>query len=356
MIQNKMIDKSKIKKILVIHTHGGLGDLLLSTPVFHSLKAEFKNAHLTAMVQKSFVDVISGNPKIDRVIPVTSQEKAGFSNFLKQLKSISKEKYDLGIVLWSTAREAHLMFLSGIPVRVGQAGRLLYSFMFTHRVTRRSDKGDEESHWVENQLDFLRILGFEPKDKSVFFHIPKEAEDFVEKLLKEEGIKDGDFLIGFHSTKGLAVTPDRWPYKKFASFAQSLADRFNAKIIFTGTPKEKEIVDLIRKQVKAPSISVAGKTNIKQAAALIKRCNLFVCPDSGPMHIAAAVKTPVVGIYGLKEDFPKRWAPYDCPHRVIRLENIPCDKNCIKAECPRFKCYEAIPDEMVVEAAEKLLQ
>jgi heptosyltransferase-2 len=143
--------------------------------------------------------------------------------------------------------------------------------------------------------------------------------------------------------------------EKFASIADSLARRFNAKLIFTGSPSEKNLTEEIRSLTKSPSITMAGRTSIKQMAALAKRCNLFVCPDSGPMHIAAATGTPVVGIYGLKEDFPKRWAPYNCPNRIIRLENIPCDLKCIKADCPRFLCYEAIPDEMIVKAAEEVL-
>lgn len=351
-----MLNKNNIRKILVIHTHGGLGDLLLSTPVFHSLKEEFPEAHLTVLVQNSFKDVVTGNPKIDRIITMQPQWKKGLSGFREMLTTVSREKYDMVMVLWSTSLEAHLMFLAGIPIRVGQAGRLLYSFLFTHQVTRRSDTGDEETHWVENQLDFIRSLGIEPKNKSVFFHIPDDAFQYVDNLFKNEGITENDFLIGFHSTKGLSVDPQRWPVDKFASFAESLGEHFGGKLVFTGTPGEKEIVDIIRSKVKIPSISVAGRTDIKQAAAVIKRCNLYVCPDSGPMHIAAAVKTPVVGIYGLKEDFPKRWAPYDCPHAIIRLENIPCDKKCIKAECPSFSCYEAIPDEMVVKAADELVK
>lgn len=341
-------------KILIIHTHGGLGDLLLSTPVFHSLKFHYPEAEITAMVREAFVEVITGNPRIDRIIPIPSRMK-GMAHFTEQREMILQGKFDMAIVLWSTAREAHLLFTSGIPIRVGQAGRLLYSFMFTHQVTRRSDEGDEDTHWVENQLDFVRALGIEPMDKSVYFNVPPEADIYIDGLLKNEGITGGGFLLGFHSTKGLPVDAGRWPVKKFASFAQSLADRFGAKIAFTGGPSEKDLIEEIRSRVKAPSFSAVGRTNIKQLGALIKRCSLFVCPDSGPMHIAAALKTPVVGIYGLKEDFPRRWAPYDCPHEIIRLENIPCEDKCVKADCPCFKCYEAIPDKMVVEAAVRLM-
>ncbi|MCE1248735.1 MAG: glycosyltransferase family 9 protein [Firmicutes bacterium] len=348
--------KSVIKNILVIHTHGGLGDLLLSIPVFRSLRAEYPQARIDAMVRESFVDVISGDPAINSIIPIPSRMDKGFAHFTEQLSLITKGRYDLAIVLWSQAREAWLLTLAGVPIRVGQDGRLLYSFLFTHRLVRKSDQGDESTHWVENQLDFLRILGIEPIDKSVSIYIPEEARQYADNLLKSEGIKDGEFLIGYHTSKGLPVDSTRWPVEKFAAFGDSLAEKFNAKLVFTGSPSEKKLVDEIRSYTKAPSISVAGKTNIKQMAAIAKRCNLFVCPDSGPMHIAAAVGTPVVGIYGLKEDFPKRWAPYNCRHKIVRLENIPCDLKCVKADCPRFKCYEAIPEEMVVKAAEEVLR
>lgn len=345
-----------LKNILIIHTYGGLGDLLLSTPVIHSFKKHFKNASIDVMVKESFQDILKDNKAADNVIPIPSSMLQSREGFFQQLKLIKKKPYQAGVVLWSTAREAYLLFLAGIPIRVGQAGRLLYSFLFTHPVTRRSDYGDTETHWVENQLDYVRSMGIEPEDKEVYLSIPPEAESFAQSFLKDAGIKEDRPIIGFHSTKGLPVDSSRWPLQKFASIASGLINKFNAQLLLTGTASEKPIVDEIQKLIPEKTFSAAGKTGIKELAALIKRCHLYVCPDSGPMHISAAVKTPVIGIYALKEDFPKRWAPYQCPSRIIRLENIPCPKKCIKGECPYFACYEAVPDSLILEAADKLLK
>lgn len=350
------ITTREINNILVMKPYGGLGDLLLSTPVMHSLKEEFPRARLTVMAREAFVDVVEGNPKVDRVIPVPADFTRGFKNFSRQLSLVREGSYDLALVLWTSAREAYLLTLAGIPLRVGQAGRLMYSFLFTHRVERRSDRGDEESHQVETLLDYVRVLGIEPKNRELDFFIPPQAQAHADSMLEEMGIGRDDFLIGFNCTKGLPVTPGQWPVEKFSSFARSLAGHFGAKMIFTGTNGEKAIVDAVMSGLSGPFYSMAGKTTIKEAAALIRRCRLFVSPDSGPMHIAAALKVPVVGIYGLKGDYPRRWAPYNCPHRIVRLQEIPCQDRCIKETCQRFRCYEAIPDGMVVQAADSLIQ
>ncbi len=349
-------DAEKIKNILVMKPHGGLGDLLLSTPVIQSLRDTCPQSRITAMVREIFVPVVEGHTALDHVIGIPEEYARGFSGFPAQLALVREGKYDLAVVLWTSAREAYLLALAGIPFRVGQGSRLLYSFLFTHKVVPRSEAGDEDSHQVENLLDYVRVLGITPRNPRLEFHIPDEARESANKILEEIGIGRDDAFIGFNVTKGLPVTPDQWPVEKFASFAHSLHREFGLPVVFTGIPREKEIVDKVLKHLEGPFYSVAGGTSIKEAGALIARSRLFVSPDSGPMHIAAAVGTPVVGIFGLLGDFPRRWAPYGCPHRIVRLDKIPCPRQCIKETCPRFSCYEAIPDEMVVRAARELLK
>jgi lipopolysaccharide heptosyltransferase II len=349
------VEKKHIKNILVMKPYGGLGDLLLSTPVIHSLKMEFPDATMTVMAKETFADILEGNPYIDWVVPVPYAWTNGFSKFGEQLRAIRNGNFDLALVLWTSFREALLLLLAGIPYRVGQSGRLLYSFMFSHQVDKRSEEGDEETHQVEILLDNVRSLGFEPKNKEVIIKVSDEATSYVDKLLYDTCMLHDEFFIGFNITKGMPVTRDQWPIKKFQSFARALSARFNAPVVFTGTESEKGVIDAVLEKLKGPYFSIAGKTDLRQLAAFIKRCGLFVSPDSGPMHMAAALKVPVVGIYGLKCDYPKRWAPWTPDSRIVRIPKIPCEYECIKETCPNFICYEAIPDDMLVNAAENLI-
>ena len=227
----------------------------------------------------------------------------------------------------------------------------------THRVRIRSEHGDDTTHWTEILLDYPRAVGIAPPEKvQPCFSLSQENRNEAQERLNEFdfGSLDGP-LIGFHSGKGLELTSQRWPVDRFAQFARELQEQLNARLVLTGGPQEIEIVGAISSQLQLPHANLSGKTRLPVLAALAEACDLFVCPDSGPMHLAAAVKTPVVGIYALDEDFPKRWAPFGVPHRIIRPPRPACPPGCKKPTCPNFSCYLKVQPSEVVAAASQLL-
>lgn len=302
------------------------------------------------MIRRGHEEIVEGHPGLHDVISVEGGAFGGIGEFRDYVKILRGRKFDTGIVLWSTAPVAWLMFLSGIPVRVGQGSRLLYSFLYTHRVAVRSERGDENSHWVECLLDYIRILGCEIRSPELMISVRDEVLHRTDALL--EGVKRP--LIGLHVGKGIPLSPRRWPVQFFAKLADEISARFNATVVLTGDLREKELVGAVASLMERRPLNCAGKTSLKELAALISRCDAFVCPDSAPMHIAAAMKVPTVGIFALKSDFPGRWGPYGTTYEIVRPHPINCPKTCVKEKCPYFECYEQVSIEEVIGAVEKV--
>ena len=147
----------------------------------------------------------------------------------------------------------------------------------------------------------------------------------------------------------------RWPVEVFACWARALREELGARLVLTGGPDEVDLVGSVASLAGVPVLNLAGRTDLPTLAALARRCAVFVCPDSGPMHLAAVLGTPTVGIYALDEDFPDRWAPLGAPARIVRPSGRCCPPGCRKATCPDFHCYRAVPTEQVVQAVRDLL-
>lgn len=342
-------------KIVVIKTEGGLGDLLMATPLLDTLRYHYPNARIEMMVKPAFAELVEGNPSVDEVILIKPKEKpllwlAGF---------FCARRYDLGVLLWSTSKLAFSMALGEIPVRVGEAGRLTYSWLFTHKVCRRKYiEGDAQSHQVEQMLDYGRILGLDPYHNGLVVplehSIGQKAKEKASQLLYEAGVKPGEMLIGLHIGKGMDLHSRSWPVKNFAELADSIYERWGIKVMLTGGQYEVPMVDELSKIVKHPIVNMAGKTTLLELAALISQCKLFICPDSGPGHIAAARGIPTVSIFALKSDFPSRWRPYGAPSEIVR-KVTECGRICIKEKCPDFICMKEIKAEDILPAVERLL-
>ena len=342
------------KRALVVHTGGGLGDVLLSRPVVDTLHSA--GYAVDFLSRESTAAALDGHPKIEQSMTIATKDPQGPREMLSWAQRIKGGGYDVALLLWSTSRWAWTLKLAGVPVRVGQDSRLLYSFTFTHRVRVRSEHGDDFSHWTEVLLDYPRALGLQPLAPEVTYPVDGSVATKVEELLV-----GADFagrhgpLLGFHSGKGLPLGPERWPVEHFARMAAELQQHLDARLVLTGGPGEVEIVSRVARGLSPGFLNLAGRTDLKTLAGVAKRCEVFICPDSGPMHLAAAVGTPVVGIYALDEDFPQRWAPFGVPHQVIRPTRPACPPGCRKPTCPNFACYLKVKPSAVAEAVRSLL-
>lgn len=339
-------------KFLVVHTGGGIGDVLLSTGVVGALHEAYPKCRVDFLCQKRTAPALAGQPGIDRLWELPGRGPQGLSSMLQWVRRLRAERYDCALVLWSNTAIAWLCWLAGIPRRVGQDSRLSYSFLYTHKVRVRSEHGDTHSHWSDILLDYVRALGVKPGAPRIGLPIPPEAEQRARVLLSE--CPGNGPLIGVHPFKGPPVQLERWPLDVFAEWVRCLAQ--GGRVVVTGSPGEARAAEEIVRRAGSPNVlCVAGRTDLPTLAALSRLCDVFVCPDSGPMHVAAAAGARVVGIYALEEDFPQRWAPLTATCRILRPQPTGCPPGCRKPTCQDFRCYRAVSPHQVQAAVQELL-
>ena len=337
------------QNILVIITHGGMGDLLLSSVLAEALHRCYPGCRVTFWAQRRFAGLLENHPFIDALLDLDPA-----APLLSNAKRLRQHRFDTVLVPWSVSRHAWLTTLAGIPTRVGQGGRLSYSFLFTHPVRVRSVYGDTTSHWADIQLDYARAIGCQPDGELEPVVVTTAAEKaWAAAFLKDKGLDSGRPICGLHICKGLAVDEQRWPLDRFVDIAAGLIQK-GFTVILTGTQAEKPLTASVAAQVEGV-LDLAGACSLRETAALIEQMNVFICPDTGTGHLAAALGVPVVDIFPLRSDFPARWRPAGTNHRIIRPTAWECGGPCVKETCPRFTCLLHIDPQEVVAAAVELI-
>lgn len=328
--------------IAILHPHGGMGDLLLSYPVITAFANAYPQSKIIYVTPPGLEEVIKANPSVHDVISL----KPGYRAAFDLAKTLKAKKVEIACALWSTFRIAFILKVAGIPVRIGQGGRLFYSHWFTHRVFVRSANGDTQSHWVECLLDYPRALGLKTDDKSIRI-VPQLEIGWQPPYSRP--------YIVIHPGKGENVLERGWPINYFAELADRLIQK-DFSVVFTGSTREIKLIEAIQSKMKQKATSMAGKTDFQQLAALLKDARCIVCPDSGPMHLAAAVGTPVAALFAMKRDFPNRWAPWGVAHKIIRPKTFPCSDSCTKESCQNFLCFKELNVDETERAVLDLLK
>lgn len=342
--------------ILATCTDGGIGDLLAIVPSLNALHRHF-GTPVTVLASPYAAPLLEGHPAVARVLredPGASRDEVA-----AQLRA---HHFTHAIVFWSNSRVAAYVHKAGIPVRVGQSRRL-HSFRYTLRVPVRTETGDTTSHWTDVQMDYVRALGIIPQEEDYRIEIPLRPEDEREAdaLLAETRI-EGPF-VALHAARGLSgpfarlgnartlrMTRVNWPVARFAEIGDALYDAFGFPIVLTGGDTILEIIRDVGAAMRGPNQVIAGRTSVRGLAALYKRAAVVVALDSGPMHIAAAVGAPTVGIFALRSDMPQRWGPLG-PRVAIVPPSYACPRGCRKETCKTFRCYHALAPAAVVARA-----
>jgi ADP-heptose:LPS heptosyltransferase len=222
--------------------------------------------------------------------------------------------------------------------------------LFTHRVTVRSELGDRTSHWTQVLLDYARAIDCDLADARPSFPLDDAARAEAAHLLAEGGI-DGPYVI-LHPTRGVARLRARWPARGLAALGRALIAQTECALVVTGTAQDHEIAAEIARSTGA--LCVAGRTTLPGFGALAERAHAVVAMDSGPMHVAAAVGAPTVGIFALQSDEPDRWAPLGLRAAVVRA-TYPCPPQHRKETCPDFACVANLDVPRVLAALSGLV-
>ena len=329
--------------VLAVCSGGGIGDLLAATPAIRAMCRHFATP-LTVMATPYAAPILQDLPTVAGVMLDDGSESQ------RDLAARIRERaFTHAVVFWSTARVAGAVRRAGIPVRVGQARRL-YSRGYTTNVTVRTELGDTVSHWTDVQMDYARALGVTPRPEDFVIDVRLRRGDVIEadELLAASGIHERFAVL--HATRGLALDRVRWPVERFAAIADAIGRTYDSPVVLTGSRTDAPTIDEIGRAMTRRHAVIAGRTSLMGLAALLARSSPVVALDSGPMHVAAALGAPTVGIFALRSDLPDRWRPLGERVAVVR-PSYPCPPWHRKENCRTFDCYANLSESVVVDAA-----
>lgn len=328
--------KGGFREILIIKP-SSLGDIIDALPAVGSIRRGYPAARISWLVKSEWAPVLKGHPFIDEVIAVPFT----WRGIPQLIQAVRRRPFDLVVDLQGLLRSALLGAAAGAPVRIGfSAAREGAACFYTDRV----DIPEGVLHAVDRYREIARAFGCDVSQ--IDFGIPatEESAAGINRLFSEIDLSTFDPFILIHPTA--RWESKKWVPSRFAELADWLIREKKTPILFVGSRGEREAVEQIVQKMKQKAINIAGKTTLPELTELIRRAEYFICNDSGPMHLAAAVGTPVVALFGPTD--PNKIGPYGAGHKVIRKE-ISCS-GCHRNRCVRDnECMRAISVEEVIK-------
>lgn len=341
-------------RVLVVR-NDRIGDLILSTPVISTIRTNYHDAYVGILVSKYAEDIVKYNPEINQIITdELIKDKKGIKNFIVLLKKIRAERFDAAIILFPTFLVCLLIFLAGIKRRISHASRW-YVYLFCNEILLQH-RSRVEKHEADYNLALAQRIGnikIIVKETKVFID-EKSIED-AKNLLFDKGVHNR-FIIMHCGSGGSARN---WSALRYAELADMIIERLKIETIFTGRESDYKVIKEIKKNMKNKPKEILNTDRISVLAALISMSSFFVGPSTGPLHIASALKIPLVGIYSpVRVQSPKRWGPYNSERAFVFSPRVDCPArySCFYEGCRYFDCMELIKVEDVFNIIKKELE
>jgi lipopolysaccharide heptosyltransferase II len=337
---------------IVIMRTDRLGEVLLSTVAVEYVKKAFPLARVTFVTSGYSRPIVEMSPDLEEVVAVDTFNKKGWLKRAVELsKFFRKKSFDAAIIL-NPHKITHLAaFLAGIPCRLGYDRK--WGFLLTHRV--KDDRDSGEKHEVDHTLEFLsNVLGGGDIPCSPKMHYGIEAEREAKMLLNANGIDHKKPIVAIHPSAGNPCK--EWGADKYRELVKKLSAK-DLYVCLVGDKSSRKKAEGIVKGLDPVKIrDLTGFMGIKALGAFFSMAKLFIGNDTGPMHIAAAVGTPVIALFGrnIKGAGPKRWGPWGKGNKVFHK---PACSPCLDAKCDRSRqCMENITVDEVYSSALKILK
>ncbi len=338
------------KKILIVRMDR-IGDVVLSTPAIHTVRDAYPDSHIAVLVRPYARDIVEGNPYINEVFTYDKYRNGkNLWGNIKFIMNLRRKKFDLAIILHPKNSTHLISFLAGIPKRVGYDKKL--GGLLTTKIPHTKQFGLK--HEIDYTLNVLRYLGIEPKDRGLYVPLNKKSEEKIAGIFNRNGVSGNDMVVTIHP--GASCPSRRWNLKSFAKVADTLANKYGAKIVIMAGSEDKIFGDKVAEHMTTNPLNLSAKTSVSDLASILKRSNLFISNDSGPVHIACAVGTPTISIFGRNDRglSPMRWGPVGKNDAALH-KDVDCEI-CLAHNCRRgFKCLDAISVEEVLAAADRIL-
>jgi len=312
-------------KILLIKLRA-IGDVILTTPVIQNFRQQYPTAQIDFVIEKSALPILKSNPDLDHVFVATSGNDRSIARDWRLLRMLQRQKYDVAIDLFGNPRSAWLTLLSGAALRVGFdfRGR---KYAYHVRIPSRAN----QVHEVDFNLDALRYFSIPVANPQ-----PYLAIDNADIVLAKAIFAD----LNFHDAAVVALNPagswpaKRWPLDYFAKLADLLQNQFPVRFLVLWGPGEMKYAESLA-LIIGKLAQVHPPTTLSEQAALLSLCRLFVGNDSGPMHLAAAIGIPTIGLYGPTNT--RLQSPFGRYAKAVYRPEIPC-LGCNRLVCPLMDC------------------
>jgi heptosyltransferase-2 len=341
--EGNTIDGMKI----VVRAPNWIGDAILSLPALTSLQKNFPDAEIWVTASEWTKGIFAPLDWVRGTISLSN--KNNYKNVQLDAQELKEHAFDIGILFTNSFGSALLFSMAKIPQRWGYArdGRHL---LLTKRV--RTSPLEAPRHHIQYYLSLITKLGLETEPAQLNFPLSDNAVFQAKDLLRSLSVDTNKPIIIF--SPGAAYGPaKRWPASFFSRLATALQTHHDAEILIIGSDADKEIAASITAPMSKKPIDLTGKTTLPQLAGAISQSALFITNDSGPMHLANALKVPVVAIFGPTD--PRITGPYQEPSKVLKSQ-VPCWP-CSYRECPfAHQCMTQISPEMVYEESQDFLK
>lgn len=334
--------------ILVIKI-SAIGDVILSVPSLRSIRAKYKDAVIKVLVGLQSREALDRCPYInDRIVCDFKGRDKGFKGLWRLSGELRKNSFDIVIDLQNNKKSHMLAFLSMAPLRYGYDNKK-FSFLLNNRIKDDAPYLDP----IDHQFRVLKLAGIKPVDKYLELWPSDFDKEKVNTFLADNWIKPDQDIIGINARASSRWATKNWPARHIAGLCDRLAKELNMRAVITGAKEDEDFIGKISKMSSSKPIVAAGKTSILELAGLIKRCRVYVTPDSAPLHIASAMGTPFIALFGPTD--PKRHLVPLRRHAVIKkdLKCSPCyNPNCFK----KNKCMSSIDVDEVLAAIKDILK
>lgn len=352
---------NEVNKIL-IYRIGNLGDTICAIPAMIAVRQHFPKSRIYLLTNKETTgnpdaeEILKGNNFLDNIITYDPSRLREFRYALDILKKLRSLRADLLVYLSISEssrkrilRDWLFFRLSGCKKSIGFKLPKAVGTYMVHGI-----KLPLFPQEVDRLISLLAPFGIKHDTIKVDFRLPIKDKDkkVVDTMWDEYRLKGKNPIVAI--CPGAKFPVKRWNVVCFAQVASVLEKLFDAKILLIGGPGDRGEGEEISKRVGNSRINLIGKTTYMESAEIISRCNLLISNDCGPAHVAAAVGTPVVGIYSSR-NFPGSWHPWGNNHTILRNDTLSC-RFCFRTECATMECIKSITVEQVVDACRKYLE
>ncbi|MCU0651555.1 MAG: lipopolysaccharide heptosyltransferase II [Candidatus Omnitrophica bacterium] len=331
----------KNKRILIFNVNW-IGDVLFSTAVLRNIRRNYPGSFIACIIPGRCYPVLKGNPHLDEVIIFDEHDrhKNVFSKF-SFVQLLKRKRFDTAILLHGSLTRALICKLADIPEIIGYNTKKR-GWLLSKKIPLPAK---DALHRIDFYLNIIEKAGLRVEDRYLEFFISEDDEKFTIEFLDKQGIARNETIIGINT--GGNWLPKRWPKEYWMKLIQLIQNELGLKVVISGGHQDLTLARKISEQLQDKPLITCGLLNLKQSAALLKRLDLFISGDSGPLHIANTVGTKkIIALFGPTHS--SITGPFPAKNVTILQKDVGCKVPCYEVNCEDNRCMKAITPEEVL--------